>query len=95
MRSLALGLLALAFIAAPAGAAPAVSGEFDVPGLGSNNKLVQGPDGNIWVTLDGVGRDVARITPAGVVTEFDLEAITPSGIAVAPKAGSGSLGTAA
>jgi streptogramin lyase len=85
MRALTLGLLALTLIATPAGAAPAVSGEFDVPGLGSNNKLVQGPDGNIWVTLDGIGRDVARITPAGAVTEFDLEAITPSGIAVGPE----------
>lgn len=78
------GLLAALVIAAPSAAAPAVSGEFSVPGLGSNNKLVQGPDGNIWVTLDGNNRDVARITPAGAVTEYDLEAVTPLGIAVGP-----------
>jgi streptogramin lyase len=79
------GLLATLAVAAPAAAAPAVSGEFDVPGLGSGNKLVQGPDGNIWVTLDGNNRDVARITPAGAVTEFDLEAVTPKGIAAGPE----------
>lgn len=78
-------LLAGLLLAAPALAAPAVTGEFDVPGLGNNNKLVQGPDGNVWVTLDGAGKDVARITPAGAVTEFFLEAITPSGITVGPE----------
>jgi streptogramin lyase len=81
----ALVTLASLLLAAPAVAAPAVSGEFDVPGLGSNNKLVQGPDGNIWMTLDGNNRDVARITPAGAVSEFDLEAVTPKGIAVGPE----------
>jgi streptogramin lyase len=78
------GLLALV-AAAPATAAPAVSGEFSVPGLGSNNKLVEGPDGNMWVTTGGGGKDVARITPAGEVKEFNLEAVTPSGIAVGPE----------
>ncbi len=66
-------------------AAPAVSGEFDVPGLGSNNKLVQGPDGNMWVTLNGTEYDVARITPGGEVKEFKLGAVTPLGIAAGPK----------
>lgn len=78
-------LFAALALSAPAAAAPAVSGEFPVPGLGSNNKLIQGPDGNIWVTLDGAGRDVARITPSGEVKEFNLEAVTPSGIAVGPE----------
>lgn len=84
-RALVLGLTTLALGASSALAAPAVSGEFDVPGLGSNNKLVQGPDGNMWVTLNGIGKDVARITPAGAVTEFNLEAVTPSGITVGPE----------
>lgn len=79
------GLLAALALAGPAAAAPTVSGEFAVPGLGSNNKLVEGPDGNVWVTLDGAGRDVARITPSGEVKEFNLEAVTPSGIAVGPE----------
>lgn len=78
-------LASLLLLAAPAAAAPAVSGEFSVPGLGSNNKLVQGPDGNIWVTLDGNNRDVAKITAAGAVTEYDLEAVTPKGITVGPE----------
>lgn len=82
---MALAALAIGLLAAPASAAPVVDGEFDVPGLGSNNKLTQGPEGNMWVTLDGVGRDVAKVTPAGAVEEFDLDAVTPSGIAVGPE----------
>jgi virginiamycin B lyase len=78
------GLLALVS-ASPAAAVPAVTGEFDVPGLGNNNKLVQGPDGNMWVTTGGGGKDVARITPAGQVEEFAIEAVTPSGITVGPE----------
>lgn len=77
-------MAALAFGAAPALAAPAVSGEFDVPNLGSNNKIVQGSDGNMWLTLNGAEYDVARITPAGEVKEFKLEAVTPLGITTAP-----------
>lgn len=66
-----------------AAAAPKIDGVFPVPGFGTNNKLVAGPDGNMWVTLSGVGNDVARITPSGEVKEFDLENVeTPSGIAV-------------
>lgn len=84
-RALTLAVFSAALAAAPASAAPAVSGEFAVPGLGSNNKLTQGPDGNMWLTLDGNERDVARVTPAGEVTEFDLDAVTPSGIAVGPE----------
>ncbi|HEX5608815.1 MAG TPA: hypothetical protein VFX45_01845 [Solirubrobacterales bacterium] len=82
--ALLTGLLALG-AAVPALAAPAVTGEFDVPGLGNNNKLVQGPDNNIWVTLNGGnGKDVAKITPEGGVTEYNLEAVTASGITVGP-----------
>ena len=84
-RSLLLALCALALVAAPAAAAPAVSGEFDVPNLGSNNKIVQGPDGNMWVTLNGIEFDVARITPAGEVKEFKLGAVNPLGITVGPE----------
>lgn len=83
-RALLLALGALALLAAPALAAPAVSGEFDVPGLGSNNKLVQGPDNNMWLTTGGGGgKEVAKVTPEGVVTEYDIEAVTPLGITVA------------
>ncbi len=80
-----LALFASAPFAVPATAAPVIDGEFTVPGLGSNNKLVQGPDGNMWVTTGGGGKDVARITPAGAVTEYAVEAVTPSGITVGPE----------
>jgi streptogramin lyase len=79
-----LGTLLAALFVAPAFAAPTITGEFDVPGLGNNNKLVQGPDGNIWVTLNGTEKDVAKITPDGAVTEYKLEAVTASGITVGP-----------
>lgn len=74
------------FVAAPSAlAAPAVDGVFPVNGLETNNKLVAGPDGNIWVTLS-VGNDVAKITPGGQVEEFELnETSSASGITVGPE----------
>jgi hypothetical protein len=76
-------LAATLLLAAPANAAPAVDGEFTIPGgVGSNNYIVEGPDGNMWVTLQNVN-GVARITPDGTVTEFTL-ANTSFGIAVGP-----------
>lgn len=82
-RAFFLAALLLALFAGPASAAPAVSDEFPVSGLDSNNKLVSGPDGNVWLTLSSATADVARITPAGVVDEYDLGAEGPSGIAAA------------
>jgi len=82
-RALALAVLFFALLAVPALAAPAVSGEFAVEGVSGNDKLVEGPDGNVWVTTASGTNDVARLTPAGDVTEYDLEAASPSGIAVA------------
>lgn len=82
-RALLLAALALALLAVPAAAAPTVSGEFAVEGVSGNDKLVEGPDGNIWVTLSAGAKDVARITPGGEVTEYNLDAASPSGIAVA------------
>jgi len=81
--ALALGLLA----AGGASAAPHVDGSFPLKAeLGSNNKIVAGPDGNVWVTVADLTNDVARITPAGQVTEFDLENVSaPTGIAVGPE----------
>ena len=74
------GLLLGLLTAAPAIAAPAITGEFSVPSVGSNNKIVEGPDGNMWVTLEGGPPDVARITPAGAVNSYDIGAVTASGI---------------
>ena len=76
---------ALLIGAGGAAAAPHVDGTFDV--TTSPKYLTQGPDGNIWVTLTGgaAGNDVARITPAGVVTEFDAAALENAvGIAAGP-----------
>jgi virginiamycin B lyase len=61
---------------ASAAAAPTIDGTFPLSSeLGSNNKIVAGPDGNIWVTVEDATKDVARITPSGQVQEFDIEGI--------------------
>lgn len=74
----ALAVLALA--PAAAGAVPAVDGVFDLNG--SPRHLTLGPDGNVWVALDGLTYDVARVEPNGTVTGFTTAAITfPVGIA--------------
>ncbi len=69
---------------APATAAPKVTGKFAVSGVGTNNELTKGPDGNIWVTLDQTN-DLARITPNGNVQEFNPANVSsPVGIASGP-----------
>lgn len=77
MRRLLLAVLSLlALVPATAVAAPAVSGEFAVSE--TPDHLVQGPDGNIWVTL---ATKIAKVTPSGAVTEYSPGAITgPRGI---------------
>jgi len=78
----AVGLVAVA--AAPASAAPKVDGKFAVSGVGTNNEITKGPDGNIWVTLDQTN-DLARIKPNGKVKEFNPVNVTnPVGIASGP-----------
>jgi streptogramin lyase len=75
-----------AVLAAQASAAPKVDGEFSIQnGVATDNDIVEGPDGNMWVTLEGTQgtNGVARITPAGNVTEFPL-ANSSYGIAVGP-----------
>ena len=85
---IALGatVLAVPLVAAPASADPVVDGQFQVTGVGTNNQITVGPDSNIWLTLDsGVTNDLAKITPDGVVTEYDPAAITdPTGITAGP-----------
>jgi virginiamycin B lyase len=47
------------------------------PGTGPQ-QIAYGPDGNFWFTeLDGTKAAIGRITPAGVVSTFDLPATTP------------------
>ncbi len=70
---LALGLILVLSLALLAGgraqAAPVVDGTFDLSG--NPERIALGPDGNLWVTVAGP-TEVARITPAGAVTEFDV-----------------------
>ena len=85
-RLLAPILVALAGLlvgaAAPAGAAPVVDGEFDL--TANPQRIALGPDGNMWVTLVS-GNELARITPAGAVTEFDVDTLQGArGIAAGP-----------
>jgi streptogramin lyase len=61
---------------------------FDVPTApnpwGAHGGIASGPDGNLWFTEPGSGR-VARVTPAGQVTQFPLPAgAVPWGIASEP-----------
>jgi streptogramin lyase len=66
--SAAVGLIGSAVIVSSASAAPTVDGEFALPAgqtVGSNNEIVQGPDGNMWVTTEQ--NAVVRIRPDGTV----------------------------
>ena len=53
------------------------------------NRIVSGPDGNLWVTRGGgmmqmsPGR-IAKVSTAGLITEFPLPAGSPHGITVGP-----------
>jgi virginiamycin B lyase len=94
MRSLVPKLLIVAIVAVAslacvpaASAAPTYGGSFKVSATEANNaKIISGPDGNVWTTLPGSTKDVAKITPAGLVTEFDLPGITViGGIAASPE----------
>lgn len=68
-------------------AAPHFDGSSKVSATGANNlKMVDGPDGNVWMTLEGSAKDVAKISPAGVVTEYEFAtAEPPTGIATGPE----------
>ena len=86
--------LGLATLVSPpsAGAAPApeVSAKptvdtdvFEVDG--EPTRIVQGPDGNLWFGVQGnsAGNDLARITPSGAITYFEL-GTTVGTLAVGP-----------
>jgi streptogramin lyase len=79
-------LLALVWVPA-ASAAPTYGGSFKVSATeASNLKITSGPDGNVWMTLAGSAEDVAKITPSGAVTEYELPGIAnPRGIATGPE----------
>jgi streptogramin lyase len=96
MRSLVPKLLTVAIAIAAAlvwvpaaGAAPTFSGAFKLPTggkIGTNNKIVAGSDGNVWFTVETPGKEVAKITPTGQITEYTLpEAAGATGIASGPE----------
>jgi virginiamycin B lyase len=77
---LAVGLLVA--VASPASAAT-VTNSYRIPTSTSNPiKIVQGPDGNMWFTEVGTG-NVARITPGGAISEFNVAAPSDQVIGVA------------
>lgn len=84
--TLAAAAICLVLLACgPAHAAPVVDGEFVL--TGNPERLAVGPDGNIWATLAGssAGNEIARITPAGAVTEYDSATLVGArGIAAGP-----------
>ena len=86
MRPLKLAVAALAAAAllpAIAAAAPAVDRVFDLPS--APHQLALGPDGNIWITLDGLADNIARVRPDGTVDRFTSAAIvSPIGIVAGP-----------
>jgi streptogramin lyase len=69
-----------------ASAAPFLNGIFPLGSeVGTNNKIVAGPDGNVWLTIEGGAKDVARVTPAGQIQEFELDGVEGAqGIAPGP-----------
>lgn len=79
-------LAAGALGATPASAAPFVNGIFPLGSeVGTNNKIVAGPDGNVWLTVEDGIKDVAMVTPAGQVQEFELDGVANAqGIAPGP-----------
>jgi streptogramin lyase len=48
----------------------ATNGEIPIIGFTGIRNLAPGPDGNVWVT--DFGGKIARVTPAGVATPFDV-----------------------
>lgn len=85
--SAGLGLIGSALIASPAAAAPAVDGEFPLPAgqtVGSNNEIVEGPDGNMWVTTEQ--NSIVRVKPDGSAEKFEPGGMTQPafGITVGP-----------
>lgn len=79
-------LLAASLGTSTALAAPSIAGEFPLAStIEGNSQLTTGPDNNVWATLGGPVNDVAKITPAGKVEEFDLGINGAEGIAVQGK----------
>jgi streptogramin lyase len=85
VSALVLGATVAALSPSSAAAAPAVTGTFPVAGLETNSKIAAGAEGDIWTTLGGNTVNVARVTPAGAVTEYELGLEAASGITAGPE----------
>src|SRR5260370_40091119 len=79
-------LLAVIVLSGPVGggaerALGATFSEFPIPTANSlPNDIASGPDGNLWFTEGSPGPNgnkIGRMSPAGVVTEFDITPHTP------------------
>ncbi|HKG39779.1 MAG TPA: hypothetical protein VKB25_12375 [Conexibacter sp.] len=79
----ALTAAVLVSVSASAVAAPVVDGVSNLPS--TPHRLALGPDGNVWVTMDGATENIARVTPDGRVTPFTSANISsPFGIVAGP-----------
>jgi streptogramin lyase len=71
----AVGALALLVLAGAAGATPPtlVPTYYPIPTPGANAyDIVSDPSGNVWFSEENTGK-IARVSPAGVITEFPLD----------------------
>lgn len=76
-------LTATVLASATASAAPVVERPIDLPN--TPHRLALGPDGNVWITMDGAIDNIARVTPDGRVTPFTSANISsPFGIVAGP-----------
>lgn len=53
---------------------------------GQPERIAEGPDGNLWFVVSGnsAGNDLARITPSGTITYFELGAVNLGWLVVGP-----------
>ena len=76
-------LTATVLASATASATPVVNGVFDLPNVPRH--LALGPDGNVWVAMDGLTDNIARVRPDGTVDRFTSAAISAQvGIVAGP-----------
>lgn len=66
--ALLAAVAALSVAPAIATAAPAVNGEFELPG--APGQIALGPDGNVWAVVSDGDADIAKIAPDGAVTPY-------------------------
>jgi virginiamycin B lyase len=75
---------ATGLVAPPADAKPTIGSTFAVDG--EPQRITMGPDGNLWfgVTDNSGTNDLARITPAGAITYFQLGAVNVGTLVTGP-----------